>query len=422
MISLRILPALGFLLMPSLALAITPVWSCAPYQCVDGTHVARCSADGTPINYFAAPCLTHRGEIGAQSFSDVPTTHENADAIAYVQAQGIVSGYPDGTYRPDAKINRAEFTKIVIGSSFDSTTMQNCDKTSLNYFDDVDGKTWYASYVCVGYENGILIGHLRTNAKPTFSPTEEINTVEAAKIIAATYNIGLPPLDCAHDAAMCMQHAQDGDIWYKRHIDALAEKNAIPTSIGSFEQYLTRGEMAEMIYRLKTGNTSKPSQTYENLALAGSVPSDEIAFDSCGSLSSYSGQEWYADFIKQALTAANTTSTANFSEACLSLDGDTFIAIYEGAYCEGSKVFQYPTKAGLLEEATLTIPQKERTCSDIRTFEKRIGDIIPLRGGGGSEGCSAQYFYDYDYNANTVRMTKAIWQCFGDQQATVTTY
>lgn len=36
---------------------------CQPYRCVDGTVVAACTEDGHVINYFAAPCLTHGGEI-----------------------------------------------------------------------------------------------------------------------------------------------------------------------------------------------------------------------------------------------------------------------------------------------------------------------------------------------------------------------
>jgi hypothetical protein len=38
--------------------------SCSPYVCKDGTQINRCAPDGTMINYFAAPCLTHGGEVG----------------------------------------------------------------------------------------------------------------------------------------------------------------------------------------------------------------------------------------------------------------------------------------------------------------------------------------------------------------------
>lgn len=54
-------------------------------------------------------------------FSDVPFNHLNAETIDYVQANGIVSGYPDGTFRPDQTINRAEFVKIITIATFGQT-------------------------------------------------------------------------------------------------------------------------------------------------------------------------------------------------------------------------------------------------------------------------------------------------------------
>jgi len=47
-------------------------------------------------------------------FLDVPNTHSYAQAIHYLSDQNIVSGYGDGNFRPYQKINRAEFTKILI--------------------------------------------------------------------------------------------------------------------------------------------------------------------------------------------------------------------------------------------------------------------------------------------------------------------
>ncbi|MEK7563157.1 MAG: S-layer homology domain-containing protein, partial [Patescibacteria group bacterium] len=63
-----------------------------------------------------APLLLPLQALAA--FSDVSSTHPNAEAIAYVKAEGIVSGYPDGTYRPNQTINRAEFVKFVTGTQF----------------------------------------------------------------------------------------------------------------------------------------------------------------------------------------------------------------------------------------------------------------------------------------------------------------
>ena len=51
----------------------------------------------------------------AFAFSD-SNGHTNEEAINYLQENNIVQGYSDGTYRPDNEINRAEFLKIILES------------------------------------------------------------------------------------------------------------------------------------------------------------------------------------------------------------------------------------------------------------------------------------------------------------------
>ena len=48
-----------------------------------------------------------------ETFSDVPMNHWAKDAIVKVKAEGLISGYPDGTFKPDAPITRAEAVSIV---------------------------------------------------------------------------------------------------------------------------------------------------------------------------------------------------------------------------------------------------------------------------------------------------------------------
>jgi len=189
----------------------------------------------------------------AASFSDVPSSHANFDAIEYVKANNIVTGYADGTFKPDSTINRAEFTKIVVGAVIPET--QDCAMTTPDFkFSDVDKTAWYADYVCMALSEGIIAGY----SDGTFKPAQEINFAEAAKIIANAFalksdyspgpndNITPPP-------------------WYFEFVDALAAKNAIPTTINYFDRKITRGEMVEMIYRLKNPTIVKPTATYDTL-------------------------------------------------------------------------------------------------------------------------------------------------------------
>ena len=181
----------------------------------------------------------------AAAFSDVSADHPNADAINYVQSAGIVSGYADGTYRPNQTINRAEFTKIIVGATRDASNIDSCNWESMGQnLSDIPSNAWFTKYVCVARMDGIIAGY----PDGTFGPSKPINFVEAAKILALQFNV--------QGAAL------DDSVWYRPYVMGLEKKRAIPTSIAFFDQKLTRGEMAEMIFRLKTGNVDKPSLSY----------------------------------------------------------------------------------------------------------------------------------------------------------------
>lgn len=224
---------------------------CEPYKCKDGTQHPRCAVDGTVINYFAPVCMTHGGDAGTTSFSDVLSNHLNAEAIAYVKAEGIVEGYADGTYRPDTTINRAEFVKIVEEAIEDIVIINACLEDPIDnepVFKDVPFGAWYEAYVCDAKGRRIIAGY----PDGTFRPGINISFVEAAKIINIAFDLPFK--------------TSESEEWYRPFVQKLAEENAIPTSITRFDQYITRGEMAEMIYRLKAGVKEKSSWTYEELA------------------------------------------------------------------------------------------------------------------------------------------------------------
>jgi hypothetical protein len=50
--------------------------------------------------------------LTSSSFKDVPATDWAIGYIESMQKYGLITGYPDGTYKPDAKILRSEFTAI----------------------------------------------------------------------------------------------------------------------------------------------------------------------------------------------------------------------------------------------------------------------------------------------------------------------
>jgi len=171
-------------------------------------------------------------------FTDVPTNHENYEAIEYVQEKGIMTGYDDGSFKPDKKINRAEFITAIVKARYPGRWW------GYNCFIDVTWQ-WYSSYICFAQRLGIVDGY----NDGTFQPDRIVSFAEAAKMLVKIYGYQIA----------------DQTIWYQSYIEKLSELNAVPLSITSFFQHTNRAETAEMIYRLDNNITDKSSQSYVSI-------------------------------------------------------------------------------------------------------------------------------------------------------------
>jgi hypothetical protein len=200
-------------------------------------------------------CLFSTGCAQASLLSDI-NTHPNQEAIEYVYDEGIVDGYSDGTYQPNKTINRAEFTKIIVGTLYHAEDIETCESASIP-FSDMTVSAWYAPYICMAWQENLISGY----PDNTFRPEQNITFVEAAKII-----------DISFDGEYI-----DASPWYKPYVKNLSNFGVIPTTIERLEKNITRGEMAEMIWRWETEIDDKDAMSYENDALI-ETKADEIIF------------------------------------------------------------------------------------------------------------------------------------------------
>ena len=121
-----------------------------------------------------ANLLTQRMEANKtypNTFHDVPKNFWAANYIGYVQQFGIISGYADGSFRPNAPVTRAEFA--VIASRFEKLTEGG------KHFTDVPSAHWAAKYIDFAATRGWVTGY----ADGTFKPE---NPISRAEVAAAT--------------------------------------------------------------------------------------------------------------------------------------------------------------------------------------------------------------------------------------------
>lgn len=196
--------------------------------------------------------------VALASFSDVGSNYTYAESIDYAENLDLVSGYPDGTFKPNNAINRAEFTKIIIGAALQYNSQQDPSGYDIYVpigvpFSDAQSGEWYIPYLRKAVENHIIDGY----PDGTFKPADNINFAEAAKIIVNAFGYETTP---------------DTKTWYKPYVEKLAEMNAIPTTISGFDYKISRGEMVEMMYRMHEGDNSRASRTYAELAGTAGAP------------------------------------------------------------------------------------------------------------------------------------------------------
>lgn len=119
----------------------------------------------------------------AVTFTDI-SSHWSKACIEKLSERNIVKGYPDGTFRPDATISRAEFTALVYGIFPDSLPIR-----SALTFADVPATHWAKTAVEWGYERGFLSGY----PDQTFRPDIPIPRVQAIAVLAAALRYVFPP-------------------------------------------------------------------------------------------------------------------------------------------------------------------------------------------------------------------------------------
>jgi len=108
-------------------------------------------------------------------FKDVPEKYWTSESIGYLATLGIIGGYPDGTFRPDKIINRAELTTLLVKARGISST-----ETMDTAFADVDRKHWASFYVQNGADLGLITGY----PDKTFRPSKYLNRAEGVTILS----------------------------------------------------------------------------------------------------------------------------------------------------------------------------------------------------------------------------------------------
>lgn len=159
--------------------------------------------------------------------------HFCKEAAEILNKKGVISGYPDNTFRPDKSVTRAEFSKMC-------ALLFGIKTYKRSSFEDVSENDWFYDYVSALSERRIILGY-----NGFFNPLSKIKREDAAVIIARILElkgIGLDEKDYFDDSDSVSDYAKDA-------VASLYALKAVNGDNGKFKprDYITRGETAVLL-------------------------------------------------------------------------------------------------------------------------------------------------------------------------------
>jgi hypothetical protein len=200
------------------------------------------TADGAVMSFTAGVPTTTTPSAGT-AFSDVPTSYWGYNAITSLSSKGIVSGYPDGTFKPDNQITRAEFATMLVkalGLNTNGTT---------GTFTDVTAGAWYYGTVNAAASAGIVYGigdHL-------FAPNALVTREQMAVMVAKALGTKAPAVNGTELSAF--SDSSTVSSWAVSGMDEAVKAGIVSGMTADTLAPLanaTRAQAAAMIYKMLT--------------------------------------------------------------------------------------------------------------------------------------------------------------------------
>lgn len=198
----------------------------------------------------------------AAGFSDLSQASWAKATIEEWTQKGLVSGYPDGTFRPSNQITRAEFATLV-QKAFDLKSEAKSE------FSDVASSDWYYDAVTTLASLGVVGGY----EDGTFRPAGHITRAEAAAIMTNLKKLN-PNASAAEKFA---DYASMAD-WAKGHVGAVVEAKFMggyPDGTFKASNTITRAESVATL-----NNVINPGEAKANLVIdkAGTYGGTEVDY------------------------------------------------------------------------------------------------------------------------------------------------
>ncbi len=198
-------------------------------------------------------------------FSDVSTNHWAKNFITELAAMEILEGFPDGTFRPDAPVTRAQFAAMLRKAFAKGKIRQgisNNQPLRVYAFKDVSTQYWAYNAISEVYQMGFLNALIGKN----FNPTQSLSRLDI--LVALAQGLNYQPSGSTDTILSVYSDATTIRGEYRSLIAALTQRGIVvnypDVKLLNAERVATRSEVSALLYQAlsSTGQVANISSQY----------------------------------------------------------------------------------------------------------------------------------------------------------------
>ncbi len=200
------------------------------------------------------------------SLTDIDLTTDVGKAVNRLVSMGIINGYPDGTYRPDNTITRAEFCVVMVKFL---GAQDNINPDALTGFEDLDtdaNYAWARPYVAMAVQRGVINGF----EDMTFRAADPVTYEQAIKMLVCSLGYG--------EQAQTPTIAGDWSSGYVARAMKLGITSGTTSYIASKTNATTRGTVAILVSNALDVTTNDLTTSNGDKILDGDITSSERGY------------------------------------------------------------------------------------------------------------------------------------------------
>lgn len=182
------------------------------------------------------PATATDSGTSASSFKDVAESHANYKAITYLAEKGVINGYEDGSFKPDATVTRAEALKFILEG------IKAPMEVSYIPFKDISDKDWSYKYISTGYLRTIVSGYKdgKFKAGNVVTKAEFLKMLFTAMDVSVSDSVGEDPFVDV-----------EKNLWYAKYFKYAKSKDIIDSERRAWPEVgMKRSDVAEAMYRV----------------------------------------------------------------------------------------------------------------------------------------------------------------------------